>query len=298
MSLITHHSPAPSANFEPRYDLHPEQTEHITTEFLRRETAGMRGRYVCIEVADGEEMSNVARGVEREVFEDTFENDASVMEEIYGSYDQEGISTFFVGFDRRKAKAISVVRAMGWSARAGIMTVNEAQKPDWINVSMADMEAAHGLDEETLRHTWDVGTLAVLREYRGKLSGLQASLLPYRGFYLASTERGIKKMTVIMDPRARRSLERLGIPLENICGSDPVDYHGSKNSTFVIGDIAESMPAIEAQARQLRKDARLTVNDVLHPNKDDILKRRLYARAAGGLASGRGLDSRISLLNR
>jgi hypothetical protein len=235
-------------------------------------------------------MSNVARSVERTVFDDAFANDNNVMQKLYGRYEQA--STFFMVFDRDKKKVAGVLRVISNSDN-GIMTLNEA--PQYIDKTQDEIAAAHELDEATQDAIWDVGTLAVLPEYRGKMSGLKVSTMLYRAYFLAGRALQVKKLTAIIDPRARRNAELLGIPLENLAGSEPFDYEGSKDSTAVIGHFPDFEASVNAQAAALREKAKIAIGDLLRFRIGKILFRKIAARTAGMLATGEGIDEDIYL---
>lgn len=278
------------ASLRPRYDLPDERVEQLTHKFLD-EGSLPEGRYFCAEVAGNHELANVARGIERKVFEESFANNDGVMQELYAPY--EDASSFFMVFDREERKAISTLRVIG-NSPAGHMTLNETLK--YTGKDLDEIIERHQLDPATLDATWDVGTLAVLPEYRGKRSDLMASTLLYRAYFLAGRTHGIQKLVAIIDPRARKNAALLGIPLSNICDTESFDYEGSKGSAAVIGDFPDFEASVSRQAQVLQEKARVHIGDLLHGRVRRIIYRKIAARTAGRLASGEGLDSNILLL--
>jgi hypothetical protein len=270
------------------YDLSGIRADYRTRSFLEANPGD--GRYFCAVVEDGSPMANVARKVEREVFEEKFGNDSKRMAEIYGPYEEA--STFLVVFDRQNERAIGTVRLV-WDSPAGNMTLSE---PWRYGCTETEINQRYGLDDPDARaRTFDIGTLAVLPEYRGKLSGLKASTLLYRTVFLEGSRRGMRMATAIIDPAARRNSDLLGIPFENICDSEPFDFEGSKGSMAIIGDFTNFEASVVGKANALRDRARTHIGDLLTLNIKRIVFWKLAARTAGELATGRDLDSHISL---
>ncbi|MEV6492122.1 hypothetical protein AB0M20_26405, partial [Actinoplanes sp. NPDC051633] len=70
-----------------RYELDTLTARRITAITLAAHPG--TGRYACFVTGPDGPLADVARAVEREVFQDTFGNDTAVMTAEYGPYEQQ-----------------------------------------------------------------------------------------------------------------------------------------------------------------------------------------------------------------
>lgn len=214
-----------------RYDLTDAEMKQCVAEFLKNSSGEPSAKIECYAVSD-DDMANVARTVERTVFEHSFGNDASQMEEIYGDY--EAASTFFLSVDTEQQRPVGALRAIS-NSPAGLMTFNTL--PGEATQLTSDQISQHydmGLHDTT----WDIGTVAVLPEYRRDGKGVSVQL--YRAMYLSALREGIEHLTSIIDERPLETMTKyLGIPFEQMVGTQPFSYEGSAQSVAVHGYVPD-----------------------------------------------------------
>ena len=265
------------------YDLPPDEVGRISAAALAGRPAP--GRFLSIVVEPGAPLADVARTVERQVFEATFGNDAAVMASEYGPYEDR--SRFFVVLDRELGMPAGIVRVIQDDG-PGVKTIVDA--PAHIGVPVAQISAIHGLTGRI----WDFATVAVLPEYRGR-SSLTVSSLLYRTFLLAGKRAGVRHVVAMLDRGAWRNIRLLGVPVGQIAGSGPFAYLGSAENRAVHIDFGLIEPAIARQAVQLRRPGRPIVGTLPGRGLRKLLIRRVAAGISGRVASGRGLDPHIAL---
>lgn len=218
---------------EARYDLSSDEIDSRVTEFAHEfseQFAATDRQVICCQ-ADGD-MQDVARTIERTVFEGSFGNDSAEMQKIYGPY--ENASTFFLSINKKTMQPVGVLRIIEHSS-AGLMTF-ETLPTDATQLDAAELQAACGI--ESLDECWDVGTVAVPPEYRKQGAGISVQL--YRAMYLAAMQKNIKHLVAIIDKAPLSTMTTfLGIPFERIPGTTPFEYEGSSESTAVHGYVPD-----------------------------------------------------------
>ena len=195
-------------------------------------------RFVCFELPPGDEYGNVARHIERIVFEKYFNNDAAEMAREYGPY--ESASRFFLSVDRESGQPSGALRIIENSS-AGLKTLHDIESgafPAKVDIEFASI--LHGIDD--MNAVWDVGTVAVPPEYqKGSKS---ASIQMYRAMYQSSLHHHIDHLISIIDDAPHKKhgstplrdiRDRLGVPFVALDGSEPATYLGSGKSQAVHG---------------------------------------------------------------
>ena len=267
-----------------RYDLPVDEIRRVTVEHLERHPEPA-GRYVALVLGPHEPLANVARAVERQVFEQTFGNDAAQMAEEYGPYEEN--SLFLLVLDRHRGAPAGAGRAIEGTG-PGTKTVDDA--PGLIGQTSEQIAAAHGLHGEKV---WDFATLAVLPQYRGLRTSLTVSSLLYRAFLVQGEREGVQHMTAMLDRGAYRNMKLLGTPFEPLAGSGPFPYLGSPENRAVYARFPLVAGAIGEQAARLRRLARPGVSDIRHADPRKLIKRRIAAEVSRKVATGKGLDQHI-----
>jgi hypothetical protein len=204
------------------------------------------GRFGCYRIADSSPYSDLARAVECEVFQEFFGNDPEVMTEAYANYETH--STFLLAVDRKLEQPAGALRIISNSA-TGLKTLNDiAEAP--LSLPTAKVRLHHGIGD--LDACWDVGTLAVLRDYRGQASDHYVSTMLYGLFYDEAVRQGIEHVVTILDKHAYKQLtEVLGVPFVPIAGSEPFNYLGSENSRAAYMHVPGAGDAVEAYMDRL-----------------------------------------------
>jgi hypothetical protein len=268
------------------YELDSREIERICVEFLAKHP-DPTGQFVAVVAGPEEPLAGVARAVERQVFEESFGNDAGTMAAEYGPY--ESRSLFFMVLDRRTGMPAGAGRIIeGRGAR--VKTVHDA--PLFIGVDTTGILAAHGM---TGKKIWDFATVAVLPQYRGSRSALAVSSLIYRSFLLAGKRAGIKHVVVMLDRGAYRNMLLLGAPLQALAGSEPFAYLGSAETRALYVPFEELETAIAAQAARLGRPFAPIAGEIRARGLRGTLIRRAAASVSKRVASGRGLDKQIVL---
>jgi hypothetical protein len=257
-----------------RYELHDNQAADLAQQLLALHPPAGGHRFVCYPVGGRSPFADLGRQLELEVFQAAFGNDSALMEQEYGPY--EDASRFFVVVDRQHRRAAGALRVITNSA-AGLKTIDDiAGEP--LRIAREDFQAFHGVED--LDRCWDVGTVAVLPEYRRSASQSRTvSLLLYRAFYLHALRHGIEHAVAIIDGHAHRGLRALGVPFVPIHGSGPFAYLDSASSTALYGHVPEFRATMEARYRRLR---------IRHP-----LAWCLLARPMRQLMRGHGIDGQL-----
>lgn len=238
----------PSATF--RYDLSSGEITALTEKLIASKPSATDDRVVCYRVSGRSQFSDIGRAVERRVFHDAFPgNDAAFMTKEYGPY--ERASFFFLSVDRAKKTPIGTLRIIR-NSPAGLKTLNDLARPGSpVQLTAADVQRYHQID--TFDNVWDIGTFAILNEYRR--SGASASLQLYRGLYATALEEGIDHLIAIFDKLPFLALtEYLSIPVVPLCGTDYLSYLGSAESRAIYGHIPGFEPVVSRRLIEVKDD--------------------------------------------
>ncbi|WP_250031016.1 hypothetical protein [Paractinoplanes maris] len=264
-----------------RYDLAPDQVTAAVTAFLAG--AGRRpGRFVVAVVGAGHPLADVARTVECAVFDEAFGNTPEVMAAEYGPY--EARSLFHLVIDRRTARPAGAGRVITGPADQ-LKTVVDA--PAHIGRTTDEILDAHGLRGETV---WDNATVAVLPAYRGALT---VSSLLYRTFAVACLRAGVDHVVTLLDARADRNMNLIGVRQEPLAGSAPFPYLGSADTRALHSRATTYLPDIRRQALALLRPGSHHAGTIRARGLRGLLIRAAAARVAYRIGTGRGLDNNI-----
>jgi hypothetical protein len=192
--------------------------------------------------------SELARHVERVVFMETFGNTPELLAKEYAPY--EDASIFLCVVDHLRGLPAGTMRIVLPSA-AGFKTLDDT--PAVWGESLRTMAARTGIDID-LGRTWDIATLAVAPEYRGKATMGLVSMGLYQALAMASTRCGVAWLLAILDVPVFRMIRwRLRMPMAGFTGVTARPYLGSPASMPVwcnVGDterrIAASDPDLHA----------------------------------------------------
>lgn len=229
----------------PRYDLTVAEMEALASDLLVEKSSELVSQEAveCFVIEHDSKYANLARSIEREVFEKYFGNNANEMAAEYGPYETQSI--FFVSVDKTNGKPVGVMRAIE-NGPAGLKTLNDlnqmhdSEPETFPHVDQGVLDAAHGVKD--LDECWDMGTAAVRDDYR---HNTQLSVQLYRATYLAAQERGIDHYISVIDARPLGKMVKfLGIPFVPINDSESFPYLGSPASYAIHGDVREFVPRI------------------------------------------------------
>jgi hypothetical protein len=255
---------------EARYDLSEEEQDELVQRLLREHEPAGNDRFVCYmfrsDIPDENVYANVARTAECNIFDEKFGNNPQEMHDEYGKYEAQSI--FFLRVDTETQKQAGALRVIE-NGPEGLKTLNDI--PRFADVQERPIEDTEEYINSVYQHYdsddpmqwWDIGTVAVPREYTG------GSPLLYRAMYVASQRAGIKHFVSVIDRLAHSQMKMFGFPFEPLYGTKSGEYMGSKYSTPLYGDA----PKFEEAVRR----------------KGDIMNREML-RAAFNLLGGRHPD--------
>lgn len=238
----------PSSAF--RYDLSPAAVSALTEALIASKTSATDDRVVCYRVSGRSQFSDIARTIECSVFHEAFPgNDAAFMTREYGPYDHA--SFFFLSVDRVEKRPIGALRIIRDSP-VGLKTLNDLAQPDSpVRLTATEIQQHHNVD--TFEKVWDIGTFAILSEYRR--SGLSASLQLYRGMYATALEEGVDHLIAIFDKLPLLAVTGyLAIPVVPLCGTDYFSYLGSAESRAIYGYIPGFEPVVSQRLMEVHED--------------------------------------------
>jgi hypothetical protein len=191
--------------------------------------------------------SELARSVERDVFLEAFGNTEELLAKEYGPY--EAASLFLCVLDHRRRVPAGMMRVLRPSP-AGFKSLVDVE-PTW-GVGVDDLFARAGLVHEPER-TWDVATLAVGPEYRGKAATGLVSLALYQSLTLAARRRDIDWFVAIFDVAVLRMIRwKLHMTFAGFRGVAAASYLGSVASMPAWCRLTEAEARLGTRAPELR----------------------------------------------
>jgi hypothetical protein len=216
-----------SDNVEPRYDMPVEEVRALSEEFIEQSATPemLKQKFGCYIVSGKDPYSNLARCVEKEVFYETFNNTAELMDQEYGPYEEH--STFFVVMDHNNVQPVGVMRVIENSDKGLKSLVDlphtQARSNEGRVLTAETVYDAYGIDPNKCI---DIATLAILKEWRGGREGRIPSLLLYRSLYLTvlRDRSAFTHAVSIMDIKAKKGLDSMHMPFRPILESEPFSY--------------------------------------------------------------------------
>jgi hypothetical protein len=265
------------------YDLDEIAVRRLTAVALTTH-ADRPGRFLALAVASTSPLADVARTVERQVFEESFGNDSGTMAAEYRRYEDD--SLFFLVLDRSTGLPAGAARVID----GGGKTLDDA--PARIGTDLSAIVALHGLHTGRI---WDFATLAVLAAYRDGRSGLAVSSLLYRTFLNAGRLAGVRHLVAMLDHRAHRNLKLIGVEFTPMAGAEPFEYLGSASTEALVLPFAELIPSIARQSVRLGHLAEPFHGSIRARGVRRLITRRIAAKVAHQIATGDNLDESIVL---
>lgn len=210
--------------------LSPEEESKLIDGLVEHKKRPIEKKYAVYFVDGESEAAKLGRALEVEVFGEFFNNDEELMREEYGPYEPN--SKFLIVVDHENKKAAGVMRLIS-DSEAGLKSLNDLTKQPW-SKPLDEVFSENDISRHDLPDAWDIATLAVNKDYRGKTS--VASAL-YHGLYKGSVEHGIKEWVAILDDKVLELLEALGLFFERYKGIGSASYLDSPNSTPVYANV-------------------------------------------------------------
>ncbi|BCY08285.1 hypothetical protein [Actinoplanes sp. L3-i22] len=237
-------------------------------------------RFVALALATHDPMADVARTVERMVFEESFGLGEAAMLAEYTPYEEQ--SYFFLILDRETGLPAGAARAI----EGGGKTLDDA--PDLIGHSLSVIVDMHGMHDGG--KIWDYATLAVLPRYRADRNGLTVSGMLYRAFINAGHRWNVRHVVCMLDSAAFRNLDMLGVRFVPMAGSEPFEYLGSAANRALYIPFDEIARSMGDMAELLSQPEVPDANGRRRPGA-----RRVTQRLASQVSSGDDLDPHIEL---
>jgi hypothetical protein len=219
-------------------DLHERELVDALLQRNATEAATPFGMYA---VAADDSAADLGRLVEREVFMEFFGNTPELLATEYGPYEKS--SMFLVIVDHRRLAVAGVERFI-MPSPAGLKTLNDLEAVWKKGVRDVLGQSRVDLDPE---RTWDVATIGVRAEYRGKAGNgmLSASLL--QGVIQLGHAFGVKHFLTTLDVVVYRMVQDLcAKPLRSFVGVEPMRYLDSPASVPLYIDMADYCERLKA----------------------------------------------------
>lgn len=237
------------------YDLCDDERDELTREFLGTRALFCRDRLACFQIEGTDRFADIGRQLEREVFQESWGNDAVTMKDEYGPYDES--SVFFLVIDT-KAKVPAGVLRMIRNSRAGLKTIVDlddvVKSPIApIAVPIDDVMRHHRIDD--LDRCWDGATAAVPRRYRRKLVGVHLQVMRVVG--AAALRENIQHFVAVLDaPVFRAARDVLGLPLEPLAGTPPFTHMDAPDNQAVYAHVASLLGSTMSGNRKVGQKVR------------------------------------------
>jgi hypothetical protein len=254
---LVNEKPRIDPNYEPKSDDVKLLTRKLLDSRMPAEIPD-GARFVTIEVGKDSEFSNIGRYIEGSVFLGSFGNTPEMLEEAYVKY--EDASRFFLSIDAQEGVPTGVLRVIE-NSQSGLMTLNDVQEPPF-NISLAAVAAKHGIVD--FDKVWDVGTVAVLPEFRHGQG--PASIQLFRAMYLSAVDHKIEHLVSMIDDKLYKKLNGiLGIPFKPLADAKPGPYMDSQKTHPVHGFVPEFYEKMSDHRRSSRGKllARFAIGDSL-----------------------------------
>lgn len=209
-----------------------EALRDLTDTYLRASGAGHAAGFGVYAFSAADPFSELARHVERRVFDEFFGNSPELLAEQYGPF--EASTLFVTVLDHRRRLPAGMLRLIRPSP-AGFK-------------SLLDIEAVWGQPlDDVLAHTglvldhgrvWDIATLAIAPDYRGAATSNLVSLALYQAAVMAAQALDVRWFVTILDLVVLDLIQkRLGNPFHGFAGLEPLGYLDSPASLPVYSEL-------------------------------------------------------------
>lgn len=214
------------------------ELRRLTREIVGPAPAEPFGAYLFRHDEPGAELG---RELERAVFLEAFGNTADTLRDEYGPY--EGSSMFICIVDHLRLLPAGVMRVIVPSAR-GFKSLNDLE-PVW-GETPQELASRTGLALD-LAKTWDIATLAVAADYRGKAARGLVSMGLYQTLTLAARDCDVGWFVAILDMPVFRMIRwKLRMIFAGYRGVPPLPYLGSAASIPAWCDVVEAEKRLAA----------------------------------------------------
>lgn len=253
------------------YDMSDPERDALTERFLSTKKLGC-SRYACFAIEGTDPFANIARQLEREVFEQSWGNDSATMKKEFGPYDES--SVFFMAVDTHEKVPAGVVRMIRNSS-AGLKTIvdldDSIKSPIApIAIPVADVMRHHGIDD--LDRCWDGATAAVPRKYRRRLAATHVQIMQVMA--LAAMRENIQHFVAVLDaPVVRAARDVLGLPLVPLVGTPPFTHMDAPNNQAVYAHVPTLLGLSKRRNRKVTQKIRDCLSESTAPNLEQLAAR-------------------------
>jgi hypothetical protein len=231
-----------------------EPLRDLADTYLRAAGAAHAAPFGVYAFSAADPFSELARHVERVVFDEFFDNSPELLAEQYGPY--EASTIFFAVLDHRRRLPAGGLRVICPSP-AGFKTLLDIETVWGQPVDGVLAHTGIALDHG---RTWDGATLAVAPDYRGTATNNLISLALIQAVFMAAQTRDVRWLLGIADLVVLDLLQqRLSSPFQRFAGLEPLWYLGSPVSVPVYIDL----PAYRARLSKVD----LAMHDILFAGK-------------------------------
>jgi hypothetical protein len=249
------------------YDISDAQVSILVHNLLAERPPLADSKFVCYQLGWDDPASDVARHVERVVFEKHFKNnDAEKMREEYGPY--EHASLFFLTIDQTTKEPVGAIRIIK-DSDAGLKVFNDAEAEEQL-VPFTQAAAMLFHDIESLDDTWEVGTVAVMPTYRKTDAAVQL----YRAMFTAAVRNEVEHFVAAIDTRPLKKMtDYLGIPFVPLLETKPFEYLGSATTQLVYGHVPDFYPQMSRRRHTIKGwIARKALDQLVFGKNDDAIQ--------------------------
>ena len=236
------------------YDLSDAERNALTEQFLATKRLGC-GRFACFAIESTDPFANIARQLEREVFQDSWGNDAATMKKEYGPYDES--SVFFMAVDTVDKVPAGVLRMIR-NSPAGLKTIvdldDRLKSPIApTTIPVGDVMEHHGIDD--LDRCWDGATAAIPRKYRRRLAATHVQIM--RVMALAALRENIEHFVAVLDaPVVRAARDVLRLPLVALADTPPFTHMDAPNNQAVYAHVPTLLGISQRRNRKVTQKIR------------------------------------------
>ena len=219
--------------------LSPERQNELVAQLLKERPPKTKDKFVYYELSSSSEFANLARTVEADVFMERFKEPHAQTAQTYSPYERQ--SRFLLAVDTVTGRSVGALRVVT-DGENGFLTLNDLAEPPSEDKAAPQIDIAAALAEKNiddLSKCWDVGTVAVVKDYR-KVT--EVSTMLYRAMYINARKHGVEHLITILDenPYKRVMEPYLGIPFKSFGGLDaPFRYYNSKGSYALHGYVPD-----------------------------------------------------------
>jgi hypothetical protein len=240
--------------------------------------------------------AELAREVERQVFLEYFGNSRELLADEYGPY--EPASMFLCVIDHRRLCPAGVMRMIVPSA-VGQKTLVDVEHV-WDRTA-EQLFATIGVATSSAR-IWDVSTLAVAEDYRGRGTEGLISLALYQALFQSALPFDVDHFVTVLDLVVLDLIQtRMGRPLSHFAGIEPRNYLDSPSSLPVyidIQDYARRLGESDPPIHEILFEGTGIEEAVAPPQWHAAVERVLAARTASFSSDQETLDDVTSMTLR